>query len=540
MVENATPFRTLGTMLDCSRNAVPNMASLRRWIDLTSRLGYNALMLYTEDTYEVDDNPFFGYMRGRFSQDELREADRYARGRGMTLIPCIQVLAHLPQIKRWADYGPHFDTADILLVGDEQVYALIEKMFESIAACFSCRVIHIGMDEAHMLGRGRCFDRRGSCDRTALMLEHLRRVCAIGEKYGFRFLMWSDMFFRLAAGGSYYASDVTFSDEVRRLVPENVDLVYWDYYHTRRQDYDGMIEAHERLHPGTWFAGGLWSWTGFTPHNAFSIDATRAALESCRSHGVRDVFFTLWGDDGAECSRFALLPALFCAAELARGNADEEEIRRKFEAFAGVSFDGFMELDLPGTLNAQEGATCNQEKYLLYNDCFMGQLDGNVPDGCGAQYAACAERLEALQAQPEWGILFRTCAALCRVLEIKAELGIRTHRLYQAGDMEGLRVLTGDYRELERRLERFHAAFREQWFAENRPHGFDVQDIRLGGLMQRVKSCRERLQALCDGRIHRIEELEERQLDYFAGRGCGPSPTINNWSEIVSANVVVF
>ncbi len=351
--------------------------------------------------------------------------------------------------------------------------------------------------------------------------------------------MWSDMFFRLAAGGEYYAGDTVFSDGIRALVPGNVELVYWDYYHTRKRDYDGMIEAHERLHPGTWFAGGLWSWTGFAPHNGFSIDATRAALESCREHGVRDVVFTLWGDDGAECSRFALLPSLFMAAELAKGNADEAEIRRKFEALTGVAFDDFMALDLPGTLNAQPDATCNQEKYLLYNDCFLGQLDSRVPEGCGAQYAACAERLEALQAKPAWGYLFRTLAALCRVLEIKAELGVRTREACLSRDAEALRALIGDYRELERRLERFHEAFQRQWFAENKPHGFDVQDIRLGGLMRRVESCRARLQALCDGRVDRIEELEEARLDYCAGPE-GVAPTLNRWGELVTANVVSF
>ncbi len=140
-------------MLDCSRNAVPNMASLKRWIDLTAGLGFNTLLLYTEDTYEVPGEPYFGYLRGRFSQEELREADRYASARGMTLIPCIQTLAHLDQIKRWPAYREHFDTADILLAGDERVYELIDRMFASIASCFSCRTVHIGMDEAHMLGR---------------------------------------------------------------------------------------------------------------------------------------------------------------------------------------------------------------------------------------------------------------------------------------------------------------------------------------------------------------------------------------------------
>ena len=52
-MDNSTPFRTFGTMLDCSRNAVPNLHTLKKWVDLTASLGYNTLLLYTEDTYEV-------------------------------------------------------------------------------------------------------------------------------------------------------------------------------------------------------------------------------------------------------------------------------------------------------------------------------------------------------------------------------------------------------------------------------------------------------------------------------------------------------
>ena len=74
-MDNQLVFRRLGTMLDCSRNAVPTVSSAKKWIDITSDIGYNTLLLYTEDTYEVDDNPYFGYMRGRFSQQELQELD---------------------------------------------------------------------------------------------------------------------------------------------------------------------------------------------------------------------------------------------------------------------------------------------------------------------------------------------------------------------------------------------------------------------------------------------------------------------------------
>ena len=168
-------FRRLGTMLDCSRNAVMNVDSLKKWIDITADLGYNMLMLYTEDTYEVEDNPYFGYMRGRYSEEELKEVDAYAQSKGMELIPCIQTLAHLNAIVRWPAYRDSVDTADILLAGDEKVYELIDKMFATISRCFTSRVINIGMDEAHMIGRGKYYDLHGDSDRSQILINHLKK-----------------------------------------------------------------------------------------------------------------------------------------------------------------------------------------------------------------------------------------------------------------------------------------------------------------------------------------------------------------------------
>lgn len=85
-------FETLGYMPDCSRNAVLNVEGAKLLIRLSCH-GFNALMLYTEDTYEIEGYPYFGYMRGRFTKAELKELDAYALSLGVELIPCIQVLA---------------------------------------------------------------------------------------------------------------------------------------------------------------------------------------------------------------------------------------------------------------------------------------------------------------------------------------------------------------------------------------------------------------------------------------------------------------
>ena len=67
-------------------------------------------------------------MRGRFSQEELRELDDYADSLGIELIPCIQALAHLGSIFRWQGFDTLRDMDDILLVGEEKTYDLVRSM----------------------------------------------------------------------------------------------------------------------------------------------------------------------------------------------------------------------------------------------------------------------------------------------------------------------------------------------------------------------------------------------------------------------------
>lgn len=531
-------FRRVGTMLDCSRNAVANLDSLREWIDLTAGLGFTTLMLYTEDTYELAENPYFGYLRGRYSKEDLKEVDAYAASKHMELIPCIQTLAHLRTLKRWPEYAPHFDAEDILLIDDDRVYALIDRIFSTLSQCFTSRIAHIGMDEANMLGRGRYLEQHGYHDAVELLLRHLKRVAAIGAKYGFSLLMWSDLFFNHADSDSYASTAKVCS--IKAQIPDNVSLVYWDYYATEKAHYDQRLQAHKALKADTWFAGGLWSWTGYAPHNGFSIRAARAAIESCQENAVQDIFFALWGDDGGECSRYALLPSLFYVSEHARGNSDAETIKCRFQKKFRLPFEKFMLLDLPGTPNGTDTQICNAEKFLLYQDCFLGLMDRNVAPGTGALYASCAARLAPYTRNRTWGYLFLTQKALCEVLQLKAELGVRTQRAYAARDCSALEQLLRDYQETEKRLKHFYETFKRQWLLENKPHGFDVQDIRLGGLIWRVKSCKERLQALYDGKIDRIEELEEPRLELLGhGEVAGEtSVCYNSWKLTVTVNPI--
>lgn len=86
-------YNSLGVMIDCSRNAVLKVETFQTIIKHLALMGYSTVQLYTEDTYEIKDYPYFGYMRGRYTGEQLKTMDQYANRFGIELVPCIQTLA---------------------------------------------------------------------------------------------------------------------------------------------------------------------------------------------------------------------------------------------------------------------------------------------------------------------------------------------------------------------------------------------------------------------------------------------------------------
>ena len=142
-------FNEFGIMLGCAENAVPKISSLKRFVDYMSALGYNALYLEIADTYKIPAEPYFGYMRGGYSADEIGELDAYCKEKDVELVPAIQTLAHLHFLNNYERFRPIIDLNDILFVGEEETYRFIDEMFASLAKSFSTRRVNIGMDEAY-------------------------------------------------------------------------------------------------------------------------------------------------------------------------------------------------------------------------------------------------------------------------------------------------------------------------------------------------------------------------------------------------------
>ena len=226
-------FLSNGLMHDCSRNGPLNINQAKQMIMVLSLFGLNRFMLYTEDVYEIKGEPFFGYLRGRYTKEELKDLDAYANSFGVELVPCIQTLSHLQAALKWPVYGEICDTANTLMAGEEKTYQFIDKMLETCEQCFSSKNINICMDEAFDIASGPFIWKNKVLNKKELFLSHLNRVVELCKKHGFSPMMWSDMFFSLEfrKDGEFLnwrAFRGKLSKETKDLIPE-VQLIYWDY-----------------------------------------------------------------------------------------------------------------------------------------------------------------------------------------------------------------------------------------------------------------------------------------------------------------------
>ena len=500
-------IKDLSIMCDCSRNAVMSVDSVKRFIRQIAVMGYNQLMLYTEDTYEVDGEPYFGYLRGGYTKAELKELDAYAKLFGVTLIPCIQTLAHMDGLRNWtAEYRQVFDCGNILLVGDERVYQMLENMFASLRECFSTDLINIGMDEAWLLGAGKFLAQNGYVERYDIMKAHLTRVAEIAQKYAFKPFVWSDMFLRVCSKSKddYFGND-PISQEIYKSVPQGIHLIYWDYYHEEESHYERMIDRHLGFGRELWFAGSSFTSYRFSADNVRALKAMIPAFNVCVKKGISTFCVTQWGDDGGDGSMFSSMRSLVKIASL-NYNESEEEYARALFAVSGYTEDELLTLDFPN------------DRYLFYNDCFVGKYNTAIEVGYEKEYIARAKRLaRPASKKGKLQYLFEARKAYCEVMELKSNLGNYTKEAYKQGKA-ALKKAVKTYKTLLCRVGNFYELFKAQWSRDNKPAGFEIQSVRIGGLMRRLQDCIQRMQAYIRGEVESIPELETKVLDVFGGK----------------------
>lgn len=517
-------FKTSGGMLDVSRNAVLRVESVKRFIRYSALMGHNVLYMYMEDTYKLEGYEYFGYMRGAYSEAELKEIVSYSELFGIEVIPCIQTLAHLNKTLKWRYSIPVRDTEDILLIDEEKTYEFIEAMIMTIKRCFKTKKIHIGMDEAHNVGMGAYLKRHGLCNKFDMMKRHLERVNEIVKKYDLVPMIWSDMFFRLGSKtGDYYDLDAKMPENISELIPEQMGIVYWDYYNESEKMCESLIKEHLKMKRQIIFAGGIWIWGSLAANYRKTFAQTKTALKMCKKYEVKDVFATMWGDDGAETSVFEALLGMQLFAEYNFcENPSEKHIEEMFRICTGCDMEAFLLFGLDGMLQNETidklddmWNTIQITKQLFYQDMLLGLFDKNFEnEPMDKIYDKTYEELSKISNQGELNYLFDYHRQLVKTLKRKWNIGNRLKEVYKTDNKDKLSALANEMSEIIDDMRLAYKLFRKVWLKDNKPFGLEVIDLRFGGVIARAESAYARVKDYLNGEIECIEELQEEKLYY--------------------------
>lgn len=518
-------FKTVGIMLDASRGQVPKVENIKMFLTHMAIMGMNLLMLYTEDTYEIESEPYFGYMRGRYTKEELRECDRFAQQFGIEMVPCIQTLGHMEQFLKWPNALKYADTEKVLLADDEKTYEFIEKAIVAASEPFASKRIHIGMDEANDIGLGKYLTKNGYTNRLEIMNRHVQRVSKIAQKHSLKPMIWSDMYMHMSEldGG---VDENSAEKSIAEISPDT-QFVLWDYYREDKNRYIEKIRKHKRMGRLPVFAGGIWCWTSFGADYDKTFKTTAPALAACKEEGVTEVIATIWANSAETSLPSALMGLSYFAENTYLPEFNMERFKERTEFCTGIPFEDFYALTklykIDGQFN-QEEEPPNPSSSLLWQDVLMGLYDGemkNIP--LEEHYKACAEEFTKYSTGSYLrDIIFTIPAQLCRVLSVKAEIGIKLKNAYDNKDFDSLNKIANlDLVWLKDALNILRKEHRRVYFECNKPLGFDLLDVRYGGVLMRIDTAIVRINDYLEGKIDCIEELAEERLpfdpsgDYF-------------------------
>ena len=514
-------FKTLSAMLDLSFNGPISVEGIKEYMRYMAAMGYNQLQLYLEDMYEMPEKyKHFGYMRGRYSTEELREIDDYGYALGIEVIPSIQTLGHMGHYLRWREAAPYRETPIILKPGDEKVDELIRDMLVWASKPFRSKRIHVGLDEARQLGLGASLARDGYRDPIDIFLEHINKVAKMCEELGLKPMMWNDLVFCFCSKNhTKYAPDTVISQKILDAMPKNMDLVYWNYEDATCGKF--MIEKNRDFGCNVIFGGGLWIFGGALPDNVWSEYFHERALADCKAMNVDEVIHVIWSYGTTIYQTSLLETARY--AELCYEDTSEK-LPERFEFITGASFDAFYNMSNFHALYKEGEVDYDSMPYderfygnkFMWQDIMLGIFDEKLfRTPYSAHYKMMAEEYEKyIDRKDEWLWLYEYCHAIFTYLYNKCYIAERLAPAYKSGDKETLQNLLDKHLpELENNvleLSRTHYVHKDRFM---RPFGTEVSDKMYGTVLMRTRYAIHRLTDYLSGKIDTLPELEEPRLD---------------------------
>lgn len=478
--------KVLSAYLELSFTTTPTVKTLKLYIDMLAKMGYDEFYLGLTDAYKIEGYPYFNYKRGSYSVEELKELDKYARERKLLLIPAIQVLGHLGYIYRHNSLGSFMDTPNILEVGNPDAYKFVDKMLKTMSKAFIGRRIHVGLDETFGIGTGQYLKHHPAKDKKALLLEYLQEVVKLAKKYDFQLEIWGD--------GLIDKQNTSVSaDDVKKALPSDTIAWQWDYNNYNKKDIKQMILNMKKHAYSLGFAGCAWRFYSYGPGNRYSIKRIKNQLDVCSKQNVDRFMVTIWGDRGMPCSIFSIMPTLYFAASYNEGKQIDKD---KFLNIVGAKYDDVMSLDYLNDphKHKQIENLSSEAFYLFFTDLLIGNHDMYLNDQTANDYRKLSNKYRRIKCDGSIEHMFEFSHEVAKLLSIKGKMGVRIRDAYVNKDKETLRnIVEKELPKLIKQQKHFNEFFNTYYLTEYQALGIEANQIFLSHMLNRYEFAKQRI-----------------------------------------------
>jgi hypothetical protein len=178
---------------------------------------------------------------------------------------------------------------------------------------------------------------------------------------------------------------------------------------------------------------------------------------------------------------------------------------------------------------------------LLYNDPLLGLFDKHIEKfDTVSYYSRIKDSLDGLGGG-FFAEAFAVSSALADVLLNKANFGVRLKSAYDARDKAALSSLADECEVIKGKLERLRLTHRRAWLKYSKPFGWEIHDVRYGGLIARFSTVKCDIRDYVDGKIDKIAELDEERLTFDGREETAPNTRPfwwNRYGDIVTAGIL--
>ena len=324
----------------------------------------------------------------------------------------------------------------------------------------------------------------------------------------------------------YYDFDAKINEDVVREIPD-ADILYWDYYHNDKKDYEHFLKLHKGLKKNIIFYGGIWTWCGILPNPYHTYRTMEPALSVMLENNIKEVWAATYGDDGTETNMFFAVPSLTVFSEKCfKGtNCTDKDIEDMSKFVTKVSLKDFYALSefhypFIEKIEKNEYIWPNyMGKKLFYTDVLYNFANTYNFKEIKEHNLKGYESIKEAGIGTKWEKHFDYARLAFEIVLLKIDVISKIREAYDKKDLDTLSAIANEYIEkLIKKYDLIHTLSEKLWLSTNKVFGWEELDSRYGAVKSRLLYAKRTIESFVKGNILKIEELEYKFIDDMHGK----------------------